>query len=174
MKQKIKKYISVFVAITLLCLPVGRCPVNAESQSATVSNATDNTITWTETTPEGYTLVYTITQDNFLSNPQSRATQTVSGSNTVTVKDGSTTLYTLSVHATFSVNVGVSATCTGCSYTYSIKNSSWHFDSATATKSGNTATATGNFHKEVLFITTQTRTTTAQLACDKNGNLYAP
>lgn len=174
MKQIIQKFISVFVAITLLCLPVGRCPVSAESQSATVSNATDNTITWTETTPEGYTLVHTITQDTIPTDTQSRATKTVSGSKTTTVKDGSTTLYTLSVHATFSVNVGVSATCTGCSYTYSIKNSSWHFDSATATKSGNTATATGTFHKEVLFITTQTRTTTARIACDKNGNLYAP
>lgn len=173
MKQTIRKSVSVFLVLTMLYLTAFACPINAASQSVKTATA-DNSVTWTEVTSDGYTLVYTITQDNFLSNTQSRAAQTVSGSNTVTVKDGSTTLYTLSVHATFSVNVGVSATCTGCSYTYSIKNSSWHFDSATATKSGNTATATGQFHKEVLFITTQTKTSTVRLTCDKNGNLYKP
>ncbi len=168
MKQRIKKSIYPFVALALFCLTMFGCPVSAATQSTAMA---DNTVTWTETTPDGYTVIYTITQDIIPVGSQSRATKTVSGSGTATVKKNSDTLYTLSVHATFSVNVGVSATCTGCSYTYSIKNSSWHFDSATATKSGNTATATGTFHKEVLFITTDTRTTTVKLICDKNGNL---
>ena len=148
------------------------CKVSAAEMHPTESNNLKQTeLSWVETTSDGYTVIYTITQDNELTNMQSRTVQTVSSSGTATVVDGSTTLYTLSVHATFSVNVGVSATCTGCSYTYSIKDSSWHFDSATATKSGNSATATGTFYKKVLFVTAKTLTTSIKLICDKNGKI---
>lgn len=166
-----KKLICVAMAMVLF-VTVSVCPVGAAKATDSANIAVGETVEWTETLPDGLVLVYTVTQHKPTSGAETAATtKTVSGTGTVSVKDGSTVLYTLSVNATFSVNVGSSATCTGCSYTYSIKNSSWNFDSATATKSGNTATATGNFYKKVLFVTVDRLTTTVQLRCDVNGNL---
>ncbi|MBE6768477.1 MAG: hypothetical protein E7549_06140 [Ruminococcaceae bacterium] len=170
--MKTRKLISIIATVFVLLSSIFCTAGAAEMSPAELTDSSNTELSWTETSTDGYTLVYTITQSTLPTKAQSRATsQTVQGSGTVTVKDGSTTLYTLSVHATFSVNVGISATCTGCSYTYSIKESSWHFDSATATKSGNTATATGTFYKKVLFVTTKTLTSSVKLICDKNGNI---
>lgn len=79
-------------------------------------------------------------------------------------------LFSLTVYGVFTYN-GTTATCTSSSFTYEVFDSSWSFKSATASKSGASATATGTFVKKVLGITTMTRTLTPTLTCDKNGNL---
>lgn len=79
-------------------------------------------------------------------------------------------LFSLVVYGTFKYD-GTSASCLSSSYTYNVYDSSWSFKSATASKSGATATASGTFVKKVLGITTMTRTLTPTLTCDKDGNL---
>ncbi len=171
MKKRFLKWIGTLTVLVVL-LTTAACPVSADAETISEETAVEGVVEWTEMLPDGLVVEYSVTQHTPTGDAATAATtKTVSGTGTATVKDGSTVLYTLSVNATFSVNVGSSATCTGCSYTYSIKDSSWNFDSATATKSGNTATATGNFYKKVLFITVTRKTTTVKLRCDVNGNL---
>lgn len=118
----------------------------------------------------GYYIETVIIEDEII---QTRGTTyTKSGTKTQTVRDSDgKALYSFTVKGTFTVNAGVSATCTSASYTYSITDDSWHFDSASTSKSGNKATATGTFKKKILLITTDTRSCTVTLECDKNGNL---
>ena len=71
MKHQLKKSTRTFVALVLLCLTMFSYPVSAETQSTATA---DNTITWTETTPDGYTVIYTITQDALPVGSQSRST----------------------------------------------------------------------------------------------------
>ena len=85
-------------------------------------------------------------------------------------KDGDE-LWRFTVNGTFSVNSGVSATCTKSTYSIKITEDAWQNDSASASKSGNQATGTATFIKKLLFITTDTRECSVVLSCDKNGNL---
>lgn len=96
----------------------------------------------------------------------------LTGSKTKTVKnaDGDV-LFKFKLTATFSVNEGVSATCTAVSCSASDLASGWSLDSYTTSKSGNKATATGHFVHKVLFITNVTQDVVNTLSCDANGNL---
>lgn len=99
-------------------------------------------------------------------------TKTVSGSKTRTLKDADgNILYKFKINGTFSVNIGVSATCTAVSCSASDFNYGWELDSYTTSKSGNTAYATGIFKKKTLLITTQTVEIPISLSCDANGTL---
>lgn len=80
-------------------------------------------------------------------------------------------LWRFTVHGTFSVNEGVSATCTKASYTISITEKGWENESASAYASGNQAIGDATFIKKVLFIKTDTRSCHVVLSCDKNGVL---
>ena len=95
----------------------------------------------------------------------------VSGSKTRTYhyNDG-TKAFSLTVHGTFSYD-GNQAVCTSSSYSHVIYENDWILKSATATKSGNTASATGTFIRKEFGITVDTKTIVVNLACDKNGNL---
>ncbi len=134
---------------------------------------TDKEIIISETTEyfeDGSSITTTITQ--FLNENQTRATKTVSGSKTKTAKNSSgDVLYKFKVTGTFSVNEGVSATCTAVSCSASDFASGWSLDSSTTSKSGNTANATGNFKYKVLGITTRNQQTQASLSCNVNGVL---
>ncbi len=81
------------------------------------------------------------------------------------------TLFSFTVHGTFSVNSGVSASCTKSSYSYSITNKAWELKSASATRSGNKAIANAEFIKKLVFVTVDTFDANIVLACDSNGNL---
>lgn len=124
----------------------------------------------TEYFEDGSSITITITQ--YATENLTRATKTISGSKTGTIKNGDgDVLYKFKVSGTFSVNEGVSATCTAVSCSASNLASGWSLDSSTTSKSGNVAKATGIFKYTVLFITTITKETNISLACDKNGNL---
>lgn len=102
---------------------------------------------------------------------QSTRASTISGSkiSTYHYHDG-TKAFSLTVHGTFSYD-GNQAVCTSSSYSHVIYENDWSLKSATATKSGNTASATGTFIRKEFGITVDTKTIVVNLACDKNGNL---
>ena len=100
------------------------------------------------------------------------ATTTKSGSKTYTYKDSDgAVLWKFTLKGTFSINSGVSSTCTAASYTTSNIASGWSLESASTSKSGAKAKADFVFIKKVLFITTKTIEESLTLTCDKNGNL---
>lgn len=81
-------------------------------------------------------------------------------------------LWSFYVHGTFTVNPGVSATCTSTSYSTDIAASNWHLDGASTYASGNQAIGDATFIHKLLFITIETRTARVVLTCDSNGNCY--
>ena len=80
-------------------------------------------------------------------------------------------LWTFTLKGTFTVNTGVSATCTAATYTTSNIASGWSLYSASTSKSSNKAMADFVFKHKVLFVTTQTVEKSLTLTCDVNGNL---
>lgn len=143
------------------------------ASATTYDEVAVNEIVVSETTEyfeDGSSITTTITQ--VVNQSQARATKTVSGSKTATLKnaDGDV-LFKFKINGTFSVNEGVSATCTAVSCSASDFTAGWSLDSSTTSKSGNTAYATGIFKKKTLLITTQTREVNISLSCDANGTL---
>lgn len=164
-----KKFLSLILTTVIL---VSLLSFNVSAVSYDKSAA--NEIIISETTEyfeDGSSITTTVTQQ--VNDIETFATtKTVSGSKTATIKnsDGDV-LFKFKVNGTFSVNVGVSATCTAVSCSASDLASGWSLDSYTTSKSGNTARATGIFKKKTLLITTQTREVNISLACDANGVL---
>lgn len=66
---------------------------------------------------------------------------------------------------------GSSATCTSSSVDATIYNSAWYVSSKSASKSGNTASASVTMGKKMAGVTVMTKTVSLSLSCDKNGNL---
>ena len=158
MKKTISIILTAIILVSLFSLTT-----YAQSSETVISETT-------EYFEDGSSITTTVTQ--IASNNLSRATKTITGSKTKTVKnsDGDV-LYKFKVTGTFTVNEGVSSTCTAVSCSASNLASGWSLSSSTKSKSGNKATATGVFEYTVLFITTITQETTATLTCDKNGTL---
>lgn len=156
-----KKLLSIILT-TVLLVSLFSLTAYAQSPEIVISETT-------EYFEDGSSITTTITQ--IASNNLTRATKTITGSKTKTVKnsDGDV-LYKFKVTGTFLVNEGVSATCTAVSCSASDLASGWTLDSSTKSKSGNKATATGVFKYTVLFVS-KTQETTATLSCDKNGTL---
>ena len=163
-----KKLISIILILSFLL-----CLFSFNVSAATCESLAKNEIVISETTEyfeDGSSVTTTVTQ--FINQNTSRATKTVSGSKTATVKntDGDV-LYKFKVTGTFSVNEGVSATCTAVSCSASNLASGWSLDSYSTSKSGNKASATGIFKYKVLGITTKTRETSVSISCSVNGTL---
>lgn len=160
-----KKLLSVVLTAILLvgCFSVGVCA--AAPTEVVVSEST-------EYFEDGSSITTTITQLITDSQNQTRATRTVTGSKTKTVKDTSgSVLFKFKITGTFTVNEGVSATCTAVSCSGSDFASGWSLDSYTTSKSGNTAKATGVFKHKKLGITTVTQEVTNTLSCSTSGTL---
>ena len=157
MKKTISIILTAIILVSLFSLTA-----YAQSSETVISETT-------EYFEDGSSVTTTVTQ--ITSNDLTRATKTITGSKTKTVKnsDGDV-LYKFKVTGTFTVNEGVSSTCTAVSCSASNLASGWSLVSSTKSKSGNKATATGVFEYTVLFIS-KTQETTATLTCDKNGNL---
>lgn len=164
-----KKFLSIILTTVIL---VSLFSFNASAVS--YDKSATNEIVISETTEyfeDGTSITTTITQ--YVNNISTLATtKTVSGSKTRTVKNADNeVLYKFKINGTFSVTVGVSATCTAVSCSASDLASGWSLDSSITSKSGNTANAMGIFKKKVLLITTQTVETPIALSCDANGVL---
>ncbi len=164
-----KKILSIILTIIIF---VSIFSFNA---SATVYDKTAvNEIVVSETTvyfEDDSSITTTITQQ--INDIETLATtKTVSGSKIHTAKnaDGEV-MYKFKITGTFTVNIGVSATCTAVSCSASDCTNGWGLDSYTTSKLGNTAKATGTFKKKTLFITTNTINVPLTLSCDANGVL---
>lgn len=106
-----------------------------------------------------------------LNTSPARASSTVTGTKTYTCKDDNgTALWKAVLTGTFSYT-GSSSSCTSSSCSVTIYDSAWYLVSKSASKSGNTATASVTMGKKVLGITVSTIPITINLSCDANGNL---
>ena len=66
---------------------------------------------------------------------------------------------------------GSSATCTSASIDVTIYDSNWYVVSKSASKSGNTASASVTMGKKVAGVTVSKVSVNLTLSCDANGNL---
>ena len=119
----------------------------------------------------GYIIISPATMISEVKSPDgTRAT--VTQTKTQTKKDsGGNVEWKYTLTGTFSYTYGVSASCTGASYSKTIYDSVWSFSNGSATASGATATGNGTFTKKVLFITVDTVNVHLTLTCDKYGNV---
>ncbi len=159
-----KKILTMLLAITLLIPPV--CIPNAEAAAVVDEMVISRTI---ESLDEGYYAEILITQQV---SPIVRAATTKTASKHFVLRnaDGDE-LARFTLKGTFSINQGVSSTCTSASHTTSITDTAWSVKSATSSKSGNQAIGDAEFIRKLLFITVETKTCHLTLSCDKNGNL---
>lgn len=148
-----KKVLSILFAALFLLVLIPSAPVKAETTTDVVYF-------------EDGSYVVTVLQEY---STRSSNQKTASKSSTLYDPNGGS-VATLTVRGTFRYD-GTTATCTASTYTHQIHNSSWSLSSGSASKSGNTATAKGTFARKVLGITTDSKTLTVSLSCDKNGNL---
>lgn len=79
--------------------------------------------------------------------------------------------WTYTIVGTYTINTGVSATCTASSYRFTAHKSGWSFTNTNNSYSGNTAYGSGTAVKKILFITTFTYNLSVYLSCDAYGNL---
>ncbi len=159
-----KKILTILLAITLLIPSV--CVSNAEAATPVDEIIISRTI---ESLDEGYYAEILITQQ---ASPVTRAATTKTASKHFVLRntDGDE-LARFTLKGTFSINQGVSSTCTAASHITSITDTAWSVKSATSSKSGNQAIGDAEFIRKLLFITVETKTCHLTLSCDKNGNL---
>ena len=79
--------------------------------------------------------------------------------------------WTFTVYGTFSINEGVSATCTADSYGVSIGNAEWAKQSASSGHGGNTAYASGTMTRYVQGQAVQNIYPSVSVSCDANGTI---
>ncbi len=94
-----------------------------------------------------------------------RATKTTSY-----VSSDNTVAWSVSVTGTFKYN-GSTSSCTAATVATSSNSSYWSIVSSSASKSGNSATATAAAKQVFAGITLQTVSKSVTLSCDKNGKL---
>ncbi len=108
-----------------------------------------------------------VTTEEFAS--RSSGSKTAQRTYTYTASNG-VVCWDATLTASFSYT-GSSATCTSSDCSITVYKSNWYTVSESATKSGNTATATFTMGRKVLGITVDKDTYTISISCDPNGNL---
>ncbi len=155
----------------LLLIMLFTFPISASAQ--TVSFEAQKIKIISETTEyfaDGTSITTTIWEES--STPLRAMNYTKTGNKSISGKDSSgNILFTFTVKGTFSVNAGVSATCTATSYSTSNLASGWSLKTASTYASSNQAIGDATFEHKVLFIVTETRNCHVVLTCDVNGNL---
>ena len=119
---------------------------------------------------DGSYLSIFVTDTSPIATRSSEFTKSGSKAYVLSNKDG-VELWRFTVHGTFSVNAGVSVTCTSASHSISISESSWQNVSASSYRSNHQAIGDATFKKVLLFITTETKNCNVVLSCDVNGTL---
>lgn len=163
MKKLLSVVCVLVMAFSLVLLP---CSASTNDDEKNVSTLISEEIEYYQ---DGSSVVTQVFEDEIIS---SKGTVTKSGSKTAAYRDSSNNiLCSFTVHGTFSVNTGVSATCTAASYSYTAPGSGWSLKTASATKSGSSAVGTSTFVRKVLLITVDIRDLNCTLTCSKNGVL---
>lgn len=165
-----KKIITFFLSgiIVVSMLTASFISVHAEGTDAVPQGTVVSETT--EYLPDGSSVTTIVVDETTVATRASAYTKTGSKYSIFRNKDGAE-LLRLTVNGTFSVNSGVSATCTNVSHSVKITDTAWQNESASSRKSGNQAIASGKFIRKMLFITVDTQEVTVTLTCDKNGNL---
>lgn len=158
-----KKLIAVLISLVLFAVPACAQTVGAEAAERVISQTT-------EQLDDGYYMTVTLTEDIPL--VSTYATENKSCTKTYTLYNNShEELWSYSIRAYFSVNYGVSATCTAVYEFYSITDTQWSPKSTNCYYSGNVAYGEATFKKTVLFITTNTVDCEVTITCDVYGNM---
>jgi hypothetical protein len=153
--------VSALTALSILCLSI---PVTAKAATPEIANTTS----YTEYYDDGSYSVITITE--YEQSAISSVTSTKPGSKSYTHYVSGEAVWSYTINASFSYN-GSSSSCTSVSDSYSISNSSWHIDSHSCSRSGNTAYGSVTMKKKVLGITTDTVSRSLSLSCSASGTL---
>ena len=93
------------------------------------------------------------------------------GTKTVNYKNGSTTLWSVSVKGTYIYN-GSATTCTNSRVSAISYSSYWKISGKSNSRSGNTAIAKATGKRYTVGVVVQSITREVTLSCDKNGKLY--
>lgn len=128
----------------------------------------DNENTVIEYLEDGSCFITTIT---VVEENSTYATNTKTFTKTISYKDeDGIVCWKATLTATFRYT-GSSATCTDSDVTYTINDSAWKITSATASKSGNTATADITAKRYTLGIPFKTIDRTITMTCSANGTI---
>ncbi|GEM_PF-479507 len=161
---------------TILSFTLIFCVVGANVSAATLAentNASQNGTVIKETIEylsNGDYIVTTIVDETPITPYATTFTKTGSKTHTRRNADGDI-LFQFTIHGTFSVNSGVSATCTAASYSINIVEDAWQNETASASRSANKAIGDAKFIRKLLFVTVDSATIQVILTCDSNGNL---
>jgi len=154
-----KKIVSVLLSvIIMLSLSVPAFAVDSVNNENTV----------VEYFEDGSCFITTIT---VVEENSTYATNTKTASKSISYKDeDGIVCWSATLTATFRYT-GSSATCTESDVTYTVSNSKWKITSATASKSGNTATADVTAKRYTLGIPLETLNRTITMTCSANGTI---
>lgn len=165
----IKRLLGTF--FILLCVSFFTKPLTAHAEmTPAIPNYPITSVTYDYNEDGSYLEVITAVEPSLVS-ATGPYTRYASKSYNLCNSDGDI-LWTFYVFGTFTVNPGVSATCTSTSYSTNIISDSWQLDSASTRSSGNQAIGDATFIRKLLFVTVETRTAHVVLFCDVNGNCY--
>ena len=151
-----KKVLSfLFIVLIVFCVSINACA------------SYDNTTT-VEYFEDGSCIETTIVVKEYIS---TYATQVKKVAKSISYKDeDGIVCWKATLTATFRYT-GSSATCTESDVTYTVSNSKWKITSATASKSGNTATADVTAKRYTLGIPVETLNRTITMTCSANGTV---
>ena len=153
-----KKSIASLIMILILLLSLN---INSYAISATDSK---EKVIMLE---NGEYIVETVTEEV----ASERTTNTKNGQKTIKVYDSDNKLlWSATLKGTFTYT-GSRATCTASSITYTVYNDNWKITSATASKSGNTATGNITGKRYALGIPIKTVERAITLTCSSSGVL---
>lgn len=151
--KKTNKIFAFILIFTLLIIPF-----NVFAQ--------DNAETEFEYYDDGSYAVITVEEE-----PSFARSSTKTGSKSYTYYNSSDVKqWTVTVKGTFSYT-GSSATCTSASVSHTIYNTNWKKDTATASRSGRTATGKFVMKKYFLGVSVKTVNKTLTLSCSNSGTL---
>ena len=160
------KRFSIILLTAMMVIGIIPKSVNAATIETPVGTVVSETV---EYLPDGSSIITTVIDETV---PTRAATYTKTGSKVQSqVNSSGDIMWQFTVRGTFSVNPGVSATCTAVSHSVNIVNDAWENESASSWRSSNKACGTATCVRKVLFITVETREANVTLTCDSNGNL---
>lgn len=164
-----KKLLTLLITTALLAISFSNISisVHAETNDTSLEKIISKT---TEYFEDGSSATIIVTEDS--SAPARSASYSKSGSRHYIFFDkDKKELWRFTVHGTFTVDPGISSTCTESSYSIIIYDNTWENESASVYHSGNQATGNAVFIKKLLFFTIDTQSCNVVLKCDANGNL---
>lgn len=165
-----KKKIAIFLAAAFMfagTVPAVTASAYTETPEMCAEEIVSETVEYFE---DGSYLTITVTQEVGGITRASVYEQSGSKYQILRNKDGEE-LWRFTVHGTFSVNPGVSATCTKASYSSSITESAWELSYASAYASENQAIGNATFVKKQNGKVVETKYSHVGLTCDENGKL---